>query len=72
MDGSTPDDAIIGGQTLSAIISANDGDMDGNGYADSSIDYHDTPTDNQDGVKKCIRGKRACIVFKKKKPIFCQ
>merc|ERR1711868_50725 len=42
VNGSTPSDAIIGG----------DGDMDQNGYADSTINYHDTPTDNKPGVKK--------------------
>ena len=58
VNGNTPLEAIIANQTVLGIIGANDGDMDQNGYADASIDYHDTPTDNQDGVKKCIRGKK--------------
>jgi len=55
VNGCTPSDAIIGSQTLNAIITANDGTLDGNGFADASIDYHDTPEDNKPGVKKCIR-----------------
>merc|ERR1712227_882968 len=44
VNGSTPSDAIIGGETVNAIINAGDGDMDQNGYADSTINYHGIPT----------------------------
>ena len=56
VNGSTPTNAIISSQTLTAIINADNGTLDQNGYADANINYHDTKEDNKDGVKKCIRG----------------
>merc|ERR1711973_666850 len=55
VNGATPANAIIGGQTLNAIVTANDGALDQNGFTDGGIDYGDTSDDNKPGVKKCIR-----------------
>merc|ERR1719378_1977737 len=54
VNGATPANAIIGSETLNAIVTANDGALDQNGFTDGGIDYGDTSDDNKPGVKKCI------------------